>query len=203
MNLQEIYAENIVDGRKSLIPGRLRYSDLDNEASVGDEFTLDVLAKNRWGASASPSPSVQPPASEEDIKVGGLIGVKVHCSGARARCVRLSTERQNVLGRAGEEPARWQWSIAPKEAGPLTVTLTASTYYRSSNIVLSETDPLSQTVEVTTPPGEKVGSATNWVLGLLTALGGVGGLLSAVEFGRRRRSRREQRPAAQDAEPQS
>jgi hypothetical protein len=183
------YQDRILAARKQLIEGRIDYTELPEETKPGEQLSFTAVISGDEMTYREPGPGAS--GKVEKASIGALIGVELHCSGAGVKCTPLSAERQNVLDTSDE--ATWRWTIEPGKAGDLNVTLTATSYYQDTRNVLDEHDTDSQRVVVKPTVASTAGSITQWLLLVLGALGGVGGLASGFALLRRRGGRRSSR----------
>lgn len=177
------YAEKIIEARRGLFQGRLAYTDIE-KATAGDSQSFSVTVS---GDDLPPPTRSPDPTRSREIPVGATIGARFHCSGAGATCTANSSERQSVLTRG--DSAVWHWTVETPSAGEVTTALTVTVYYRNTTIVLAEPRPVIQTVEVEDDRGflDVLGGFWQWLIGLLTAVGGLGGFIAFLD--RRRRTR--------------
>lgn len=153
---QQDYVDSLDRARRHLSLGKLYVTDaryIDLVKGEPRQFAVDVAGS--MPALSRSSPRVL----TSNIHVGSQVGVKLHCSGANVKCSALSTERQNVTG--PDDLATWAWEVTAKSTGKVTFVVTATSYYRNTDIVLYEKPPITtRAVVVAAPPltAEMVGS---------------------------------------------
>lgn len=187
---QGAYVDLITDARKQLVKGRITFTDLPAKGEPGEpiHFRAEIS-----GSDLKPTaPPTGPPEKEETTSVGARVGLTLNCSGADAKCTSHSTEKQNVL--TASDRAVWRWTVEPKKEGRLTVSLSATSYYRETDnaLTVEDTEAQKMTVEYGVAEEARKGASDlgNWLIGFFGALGGVGTAVALVRSFRRRLARR-------------
>lgn len=209
---QLIYVSSLIQDTKSLIPGVLTYTDVGSMRTGADtSFTVTVsgdagFPTSSVSPSGEPSPHSGTYTYPSAVEVGATIGVQLICTGP-ITCTAESSERQNVL--TATDSQAWTWDVTAGSPGTATVTVLATTYDQDSDNVLSETLPISQTVNVTATSGYVWGRIASWLQWLIGFIG-AGALFSAgtwIFHRLRRRSAKKQgtdgaAPRAEAAAPE-
>lgn len=183
---QEQYKNRVIRARESLSEGRLTYSVLEDAApGESQKFRVEIT-----GLAFESPPPADPGAEhrEESVLIGATLGARLHCSGAQVKCILNSSERQSVL--ASGDSAEWQWTVETPQAGTVRATLTITAYYRNEDLVLTEPEPINQSIKVEEENFllALLGDFWKWLVGAISAMGGVGGGIAYLEWRNRSRA---------------
>lgn len=175
---QRTYKEEISQARQQLFKGQLVYTDARSLGLVAGaeprSFRVDI--RGNWRRT-------KPSETQDQVSAGAQIAVKLHCSGARVRCIRLSSERQSVLYK--NDKATWMWHVSAQHAGKVSVALTVTAYFRQSDTVLAEKPPVTSLVDVAEAPSENslfslFKHLWHWGTGAINSLGALAVSATAI-----------------------
>lgn len=196
---QHSWVKTMDKARTSLFKGDVEYDDARRlKFRAGHQTPFEITVSGSWRNSGNGKP-------HKAVKVGAEMGVQLHCHGD-ASCQSDSSRRQPVLD--SEDRSNWTWWITPHTAGPLTFSITVTTYFRDSDTVLDEqTIPLEAHVDAA--PRGFLTVAWDWVksgwvtmVGLATSLAAVWGTAKMITSDLRRRTRAStEEPPATDPDP--
>ncbi|MEO3844494.1 hypothetical protein [Streptomyces sp. B22F1] len=174
------YKTRIIEARGGLSEGLLVYTII-GDSKAGDSLHFEAtLHGSREG-----KPAIPDGKGEESAPSGAIMGAKLHCSGADVKCVANSSEKKPVL--RTKDVASWSWTIDTPKAGKAVINLTITAYLNDTDTVLEEPIPVRQELEIHHSgkafPGF-IQSAWKEIIAVLTAIGGLGGLLAFWQYRR-------------------
>lgn len=133
---QRSYRMRVAADRHSLMNGVIEYPDVGRRDVDSPPFTFEVAV---WGYQAvnSLSPSPGPKVRRKPVRIGGLVGVRLICTGIE--CKAVSHEKQNVL--FPSDRGHWSWILTPHQPGTARLILSVTTYSKDTQNVLWENNP--------------------------------------------------------------
>ncbi|MEU7400115.1 hypothetical protein [Streptomyces sp. NPDC044948] len=174
---EQDHISKVDKARQQTFQGFLVHTQKEELDLVADEphlFQAQVLGA--WH-------QTKPGTPRRKVQAGTEIGVRLHCSGAKVSCTRLSSERQNVLTKA--DVATWMWEVTAKQAGKVSLTVTVTSYLGGTKTVLFEKPPFTVQAEVAEAPEDRgligwVKDAYAAVKAVLTEAGVLAGIATTV-----------------------